>query len=105
MTAVTNPLIRRAIRRNELRETVPLADGTIYEMDQRGELGSVASIANLSIPISKCSLPSRDLFASIRVGGGAALWRGEPDRPTEIGSVATGEYQRDDAKGSETNHF
>lgn len=27
----------RTIRRNQLREIVPLADSTIYEMEQRGE--------------------------------------------------------------------
>jgi prophage regulatory protein len=30
-------LIRRTIRRQRLREMVPLADSTIYEMEQRGE--------------------------------------------------------------------
>ena len=29
--------IKRTIRRRELREIVPLADSTIYEMEQRGE--------------------------------------------------------------------
>lgn len=29
--------ITRTIRRNELREIVPLADTTIYDMEQRGE--------------------------------------------------------------------
>lgn len=29
--------IRRTIRRKELREIVPLADSTIYEMERRGE--------------------------------------------------------------------
>ncbi|TPK62096.1 AlpA family phage regulatory protein [Mesorhizobium sp. B2-4-15] len=29
--------IRRTVRRHELREIVPLADSTIYEMEQRGE--------------------------------------------------------------------
>jgi prophage regulatory protein len=29
--------IRRTIRRHKLREMVPLADSTIYEMEQRGE--------------------------------------------------------------------
>ena len=29
--------IRRTIRRQQLREMVPLADSTIYEMEQRGE--------------------------------------------------------------------
>jgi prophage regulatory protein len=29
--------IRRTIRRHQLREIVPLADSTIYEMEQRGE--------------------------------------------------------------------
>jgi prophage regulatory protein len=29
--------MKRAIRRKELREIVPLADSTIYEMEQRGE--------------------------------------------------------------------
>ena len=29
--------IKRTIRRRQLREMVPLADSTIYEMEQRGE--------------------------------------------------------------------
>ncbi|MEJ0068123.1 MAG: AlpA family phage regulatory protein [Pseudomonadota bacterium] len=29
--------LRRAIRRTELRQIVPLADTTIYELEQRGE--------------------------------------------------------------------
>lgn len=29
--------IKRTIRRHELRQIVPLADTTIYEMEQRGE--------------------------------------------------------------------
>ena len=29
--------MKRTIRRKELREIVPLADSTIYEMEQRGE--------------------------------------------------------------------
>ena len=29
--------IKRTIRRQQLREVVPLADSTIYEMEQRGE--------------------------------------------------------------------
>ncbi|HXT07294.1 MAG TPA: AlpA family phage regulatory protein [Roseiarcus sp.] len=29
--------IKRSIRRHQLREMVPLADSTIYEMEQRGE--------------------------------------------------------------------
>ena len=31
------PRIRRTIRRAQLREMVPLADSTIWEMEQRGE--------------------------------------------------------------------
>lgn len=34
----TKPLeIKKTIRRHQLREMVPLADSTIYEMEQRGE--------------------------------------------------------------------
>jgi prophage regulatory protein len=29
--------IKRSVRRHQLREMVPLADSTIYEMEQRGE--------------------------------------------------------------------
>lgn len=29
--------IKRAIRRQQLREMIPLADSTIYEMEQRGQ--------------------------------------------------------------------
>ncbi|WP_072249510.1 helix-turn-helix transcriptional regulator [Chelatococcus sambhunathii] len=35
--ASTNLTLRRTIRRHELRGMVPLADSTIYEMEQRGE--------------------------------------------------------------------
>ena len=37
MTRRTEPAIRRTIRRHQLRVIVPLADTTIYEMEQRGE--------------------------------------------------------------------
>jgi len=37
--AKANPgdALRRTIRRHQLREMIPLADSTIYEMEQRGE--------------------------------------------------------------------
>ena len=37
MAHPTDLSIRRTIRRHQLREMVPLADSTIYEMEQRGE--------------------------------------------------------------------
>lgn len=37
MRSVSDRPVKRSIRRNELREIVPLADSTIYEMEQRGE--------------------------------------------------------------------
>ena len=37
MAPTTDLSIRRTIRRQQLREMVPLADSTIYEMEQRGE--------------------------------------------------------------------
>lgn len=37
MTRPKESAIRRTIRRHQLREIVPLADTTIYEMEQRGE--------------------------------------------------------------------
>jgi prophage regulatory protein len=38
MTVVSSGVaLRRTIRRQQLREMVPLADSTIYEMEQRGE--------------------------------------------------------------------
>ncbi|MCE6075269.1 AlpA family phage regulatory protein [Agrobacterium vitis] len=37
MAIVANTPIGRTIRRKQLREIVPLADSTIYEMEQRGE--------------------------------------------------------------------
>lgn len=37
MDAAATILIRRTIRRPQLREMVPLADSTVYEMEQRGE--------------------------------------------------------------------
>ena len=37
MTVRALGAIKRTIRRNQLREMVPLADSTIYEMEQRGE--------------------------------------------------------------------
>lgn len=37
MTSTSDVPFRRTIRRHQLREIVPLADSTIYEMEQRGE--------------------------------------------------------------------
>jgi len=37
MNRGNDPTIRRTIRRQQLRQMVPLADSTIYEMEQRGE--------------------------------------------------------------------
>lgn len=37
MSAMANTPVTRTIRRQQLREIVPLADSTIYEMEQRGE--------------------------------------------------------------------
>src|SRR3954463_16289161 len=37
MTSKGEGSIKRTIRRQQLREMVPLADSTIYEMEQRGE--------------------------------------------------------------------
>ena len=40
MTRQNQPLQRRTVRRDQLREIVPLADSTIYEMERRGEFPS-----------------------------------------------------------------
>ena len=37
MRQQVEPITKRTIRRHELREMVPLADTTIYDMEQRGE--------------------------------------------------------------------
>jgi prophage regulatory protein len=37
MAPIAEISVRRTIRRHQLREVVPLADSTIYEMEQRGE--------------------------------------------------------------------
>ena len=37
MRSQPEPLAKRTIRRHQLREMVPLADTTIYDMEQRGE--------------------------------------------------------------------
>ena len=37
MASAAEISIKRSIRRRHLREMVPLADSTIYEMEQRGE--------------------------------------------------------------------
>jgi len=37
MATMSEQSIKRTIRRGELRQIVPLADSTIYEMEQRGE--------------------------------------------------------------------
>lgn len=37
MAEIESMQIRRTIRRHQLREMVPMADSTIYEMEQRGE--------------------------------------------------------------------
>ena len=36
-TTSSNVALRRTIRRQQLREMIPMADSTIYEMEQRGE--------------------------------------------------------------------
>ena len=40
MAAGLEKSTKRTIRRHQLREMVPLADSTIYEMEQRGEFSS-----------------------------------------------------------------
>lgn len=37
MKQPASTVMKRTIRRHELREIVPLADTTIYDMEQRGE--------------------------------------------------------------------
>src|ERR1700681_2764892 len=37
MAPITEISVRRTIRQHQLREMVPLADSTIYEMERRGE--------------------------------------------------------------------
>src|SRR5258708_20597888 len=37
MASASEKSIKRTIRRQQLREMVPLADSTIYEMEQRGQ--------------------------------------------------------------------
>jgi prophage regulatory protein len=37
MARTVETTVKRTIRRHQLREMVPLADSTIYEMEQRGE--------------------------------------------------------------------
>ena len=37
MRQQVEPIMKRTIRRRQLREMVPLADTTIYDMEQRGE--------------------------------------------------------------------
>jgi prophage regulatory protein len=37
MTSKSEKSIKQTIRRQQLREIVPLADSTVYEMEQRGE--------------------------------------------------------------------
>jgi prophage regulatory protein len=37
MIKAENSLSKRTVRKQQLREIVPLADSTIYEMEQRGE--------------------------------------------------------------------
>jgi hypothetical protein len=47
MTAGSSPSLKRTIRRQELRQMVPLADSTIYEMEQRGFPRRFAPLAPL----------------------------------------------------------
>lgn len=37
MNAPSSGTLRKTIRRKQLREMIPLADSTIYEMEQRGQ--------------------------------------------------------------------
>jgi hypothetical protein len=41
--SATPHVARRTIRRQQLREIVPLADSTIYDMEQRGEFSASIS--------------------------------------------------------------
>ena len=46
MRSLLDTPTRRTIRRKQLREIVPLADSTIYEMEQRGEFQRRFALVN-----------------------------------------------------------
>lgn len=37
MAQANEPLLKRTIKKNQLRQIIPLADSTIWEMEQRGQ--------------------------------------------------------------------
>ena len=64
--------LRRTIRRHQLHEMVPLADSTIYEMEQRGEFprrfANVALSPEKPVPAVLLAPVRRGLALSIDTG-------------------------------------
>lgn len=74
---------KRAIRRTELRQIVPLADTTIYEMEQRGDFPRRFYLTSRCVVLSNGELA---LLALLRLRGGASLRYLFPRRETLVAS-------------------
>lgn len=73
MPSVSERPVKRSIRRNELREIVPLADSTIYEMEQpRSRRGSKAGARGQSRAPNTPTSPSGS-SAGQRAGSGSSI--------------------------------
>jgi prophage regulatory protein len=78
---------RRTIRRHELRQIVPLAETTIYEMERRGEFPRrfnltprcvVWDLAEVETWIEERKLASRSCFTNVTKGPASTLIKTDP---------------------------
>ena len=72
--------IRRTIRRHQLREMVPLADSTIYEMEQRGEFPWCRGVVSDTPGWAKI-IPTRLFISSLSICKVAPFWSQTSDSP------------------------
>lgn len=78
--------IKRTIRRQRLREMVPLADSTIYEMEQRGNFRG----ASLSRPIVSSGTSRRSRPGWLRADQSPLFARSLPTSGTAIARCSRG---------------
>lgn len=73
MTHPQTPLCKRTIRRHQLRQTVPLANITVYDMEQRGGLPHRFCLTSRCVVegLAGCDLWPCDVHEARRV----APWR------------------------------
>ena len=66
LDSIGKPAVLRMIRRPELRWLVPLADSTIYEMEQRGEFPQRFNLS--TFPRHKSRNPRVQVGPGVRLG-------------------------------------